>query len=756
MKKQFFFAALALVALASCTSDDFVGENNNSPNPENGNTNAIMFTSGVNATTRSGEFIGATAAEKLGKMFVVEGTKGTEQTNSPSTTVVFDNYLVGYEYNSAGKTEDNTNNWEYVGLQTGIPGKLSGTTWTALHGEGKAQEQSIKYWDYSQAQYDFIAWSTGACEAITGDAENGKVKVTRIATGTNLSSTTAPGAFTFTAARAADLLECYYTDITTVKKDGTGTGNYGEPVTLTFKNMAAKVRVALYETVPGYSVKDVKFYSEDPNPTAPTDLGTGSSATNAVLFTMGTGNVLPQSGTVLVYYPHIGTTHRDASGGQTKDYNKASVIVTPGDGTGATSTTQTFGALAKYVGKEKHETASTVYLGRSLPEATFAGDITKDYYTAVIPNTNGKPLTLRVDYTLVSTDGSNEEIHVYGAKAVVPATYTVWQPNYAYTYVFKISDNSNGWTSQTNTDPKGLFPITFDAVVANFTDANAEQTTITTVATPSITTYQQGHKQSVATNDEYSKSQKAGVSNEVKDVYVQVMDNSVSPSILKDDLHASGKSRLYKITKSGSDYEASEAEVMDALKNRAASYNYVHTTADGRNGVHFEIKAVVSNTVTSIINGVDDQPITKIAGANIVAGQVAKIDIDQLDKGIYAYVYATTVPNADEKIYNVVSATDAGADPTKYYEVALTGTETPLASGTAAAGKVYFVKNVDAEGTFVSYTFKQTKVGDDVTGLVEAVIPGSKASTYTAGHFYFDVYNRNNGEYAVKVIKVVD
>ena len=740
MKKQFFYAAVALVALASCTSDDFVGENNNSPNPENGKSNAIMFTSGVNATTRAGEFIGATAAEKLGKMFVVEGTKGTEQTNSPSTTVVFDNYLVGYEYNSAGKTEDNTNNWEYVGLQTGIPGKLSDETWTALHGTGTAQAQTIKYWDYSQDQYDFIAWSTGLREAVTGDAVAGsKVKVTRINTGTTLSS----NGFKLTAASAEDLLQCYYTDINTVLK-----AKYGEPVTLTFKNMAAKVRVALYETVPGYSIKDVKFYTKEADdPTKPDDLGTATGLSEtAVLFTTGT-DVLPQSGEVTVYYPHIGTAHRKnpPTTPSTKDYNKASVTVTPGS---STSTMQAFGTLtAQYGAAESHEAAGK-YLGRSLPNATYAGSSADNFYTAVIPNSTGKALTLRVDYTLVATDGAGEEIKIYGAKAVVPATYTVWQPNYAYTYVFKISDNSNGWTSQTNTDPKGLFPITFDAVVANFTDANAEQATITTVATPSITTYQQGHNPKA--QDEYSKAQKAGVSDAVKDVYVQVMNNSGATPVLVNDLNGTNKSLLFAVTTTGA--PISEATVMDALQNRTNSYG--DASPAGRNGITLTTNANISNTETSIVNGVDDQPIT------VAAGTAAKIDIDQLAAGTYAYVYATTVPSADEKIYQVVSisgstADEKNTDAQKYYEIALTGTETPLASGTAADGKVYFVKNVDAKGNFVSYTFKQTKVGDDVTGLVEATIGANKANTYTEGHFYFDVYNQNNGAYAVKVIKVV-
>jgi len=739
MKKYLFFAA-AFVALASCSNDSFVGDNSPTMGGESGNGGAIAFGLKMENPTRAGEYIGATAAEKLGGMFVVEGTKGTEATDAPSSTVVFDNYLVGYTANTAGVTESNTHNWEYVGLQSGITSRMTADTWTALHTvtapETAAQAQTVKYWDYSEAQYDFIAWSTGTCEAIaTGDVSSGKVKVTRINTGTTL----ATNGFTLTAASAADLSKCYYTDINTVKKEG---DNYGKPVTLTFKNMSSKIRIALYETVPGYSVKDVYFYTSDANPASPTDLGdaTTSTASTATLFTMG-DDAIPLSGSVLVYYPYIGTTGKSTNPGY---YNKASVTVTPGTGTGATSKTQGFSTL-NYTDKESsstYEPSGNYYLGRTLPTATYAGAASDNYYQTVMPNSNGKPLTLRVDYTLISTDGSGEEIHIYGAKAVVPATYTIWQPNYAYTYIFKISDNSNGWTSKTASDPKGLFPITFDAMIANFTDANAEQTTITTVATPSITTYQQGHDH--ANKDEYSKSQKAGADQtNVKDLYVQVMDNSGATSSLVNDLNGTNKSLLFAVSKAN----ASEAEVMDALQNRTNSYS--DASPVGRNGITLTTNANISNTETSIVNGVNDQPIT------VTAGTAAKIDIDALtETGTYAYVYVPTAPSADEEIYQV--AADASTNYAKYYEVTLDGTETPLASGTATAGNVYFVKNVDAKGAFVSYTFKQTKVGDDVTGLVKAEIPATKATGYTPGKFYFDVYNQNNGKYAVKVIKVVE
>lgn len=742
MKKNLFIAAAAFVALVSCSDESFVG--NNSPtNPDENGTEAIVFNSSTKGITRA-DFVGATAAEKLGGMFVVEGTKGSEQSNSPSTTVVFDNYLVGYTANTAATTESNTHNWEYVGLKSGITGKLSGDTWTALHnGSTDAKSQTVKYWDYSTSQYDFIAWSTGGLEAVTDAAVSGsKVKVTRINTGTTLES----DGFTLTAASADDLLKCYYTDINKVLK-----ASYGQPVTLTFKSMAAKVRVALYETVPGYSVKDVKFYSAESDKASttdvydPEDLGTGTSD-NATLFT--TASTLPKSGAVLVYYPHIGSDKKALA-----DYNKANVTVTGG----TTETTQTFGTLdAQYGAAEANEAVGSDYLGRTLPTATFAGDATKDFYTAVVPNQNGQPLTLRVDYTLVSTDGSGEVIHVYGAKAVVPATYTVWQPNYAYTYVFKISDNSNGWTSKTSTDPNGLFPITFDAVVTSFTDANAEQTTVTTVATPSITTYQQGHDimAPAPAYDEYSRSQKAGKDQtNVKDLYVQVMDNSTTTPSLATLTAAN--SLLFKVTTSST--PISEASVMDALQNRTNTKD--DASPIGRNGITLTTNANIavsgSGTFTTIVNGVDDNPIS------VGAGEAAKIDIDNADVtiGKYAFVYITKAPSADEKVYHVAAGVTSAETAANYYEVKTSDIagSACAADAKATAGKVYFVKNVDAKGAFVSWTFKQTKVGDDVEGLYEASIPVSKGTeSYSSSYFYFDVYNQNNGAYAVKVFKVVN
>lgn len=103
---------------------------------------------------------------------------------------------------------------------------------------------------------------------------------------------------------------------------------------------------------------------------------------------------------------------------------------------------------------------------------------------------------------MTATDGSGEEINVKNAKATVPTQYTAWKHGYAYTYIFKIAENTNGTTGTPGTDDTGLTAISFNAVVLD-DEETGKQETITTVSDPSITTY--GFKDGKVTTgkDEY-------------------------------------------------------------------------------------------------------------------------------------------------------------------------------------------------------------------------------------------------------------
>jgi len=744
--KYLFLAALAGLTFASCADDAFVGDN--SPTKQEVNeTGAIKFGFNLQNTTRA-DIVGNAAAEKLGSNFYVMGTKGSEGLDVPSITPVFDNYLVHYAINTAGKTESNTANWEYVGVN---PPTSPYNNYVKL---SKASAQTIKYWDYSTTQYDFLAFSTGTFKAVEnkalGDLGANEINVTPIASGATLKT----NAYTFKLQSTNALENTYITDIVSVKK-----ASYGQEVVLKFKNLGSKIRIALYETVPGYSIdaSSVEFYTVDE-----TKDFSGSKGSEGALISTD-AKTFATKGTVQVKFPNMGTSNANNS-----NYNKAAATVTE---LSAGATSKTFGALENKVIREDAEETSDptakLFIGRSLTTATFAGDKDADYYKTVFPvsSTDAAPLTLRVNYTLKSIDGSGETIKIYGAKAVVPAKYTVWQPNYAYTYIFKISDNTNGWTSPDastdNTDP-GLFPITFDAVVAQATDASGEQTTVTTVATPSITTYQQGHKY---TTNEYSKTTK-GKDDVVRKLYVQVMDNSSTPAKLVGDgsslpalntnIHeGTPRSLLYLL---GND-DATEAMVMDALQNQGSVSGDVIT---GRNGLTLTKNANITSGVTSIVNGVDDNPIT------VAAGSAAEIAIGSLTAGkTYAYVYDYSDGSANKTQTTIwqPSVIGGGAvipNDTKYITVDdLNGIGTFTAENEAVNSNTYLYFSKTTNGTstttysYYSVDGKKTLPEGLLRVNISSLQDGNGTVTAADGTFVFTTYIRNNGKYAVKVIKIV-
>lgn len=661
MKKQFFFAAVAIVALASCADKEYVGDSP-TPSPENGTSDAIVFNSGSFALTRADK-TGAEAAEALNYKFVVGGFKGA---SSVATTTVFDNYNVEYTANTANTTESNTNNWEYVGLQ---PNALASIPHTAT------DVQTIKYWDYSQSQYDFIAYSLG-----TGGAT-----VTAI-TPSTASDDGTDGAYKITGT-TDQLKTVHIADLVTVKK-----ADYSKVVNLTFRSMISKVRMALYETVPGYSVNNVKFYVSD------AAINGGSNSATAALYTTGTAT-LPTKGTYTIYFPTI-NDETPAS-----DKNKAHVAFTAAsDGT---QTDQTFGSLAYATAAEKNETAGTIYLGRASNACTYAHDATNadaNHYIDVLPLEGGSSLTLKVDYTLTSIDGSGETIKVVGAKAVVPAIYAQWKPGYAYTYLFKISDNTNGYTSgaEASGEVAGLHPITFDAVVVRAED-NVQET-ITTVATPSITTYQvvpstvtTDPASIITNNNEYI----AG------DVYAMVMDGGT----LKTDLNgttspAKDAAKLYYLGTSDAaslgTKGTTEAEVMDALLMRSSETS---GTITGRNGLVLAPQTSSIDNEIEAIPGADGNDITVNKGE---ASKLALTADASADIKYYAYVYTVSQADASHNVDKIEAApltTEPTGWPTGYYTDAAC---TSAATGTFAAG-TYYVKYTVNDGKYAVKVIKVAK-----------------------------------------------
>lgn len=487
---KFFIAAASALALASCSSDDFLGEIQG--NEQNGATSAINFGGDTGKITRATS-IGKTAAELLGNNFVVVGFKNNEKDAANNKVYAFDHYNVNFKDDPAFSSESNRAGWEYVNQGMTV----KGTKPAASLAQSGVKQQTIKYWDHSCASYDFIAFSMG------------KGAASEYATPTHVDKDKLATAAYTLSGNVNTLSECYISDMKTVEEKDYNTTS----VSMSFRHLASKVRMALFETVPGYVISDVKFY--DATSTTANPEGTLIGKFN-------------NSGTLTVYFPTTGIVNKDK-----KDYNKAHVKFTATEGENGVLNFKKFGAVNYKNQAEGTIPEGTTYLSQNAAKPSYCGA----GYQNVLPSEGAaSAITLRIDYKLTSVDGSNETINVKGATATVPAEYTEWKSGYAYTYIFKISPDTNGSTGGTGTKP-GLTAISFDAVVVD-DETNSLQETITTVSDNSFTTY--GYKDNkVTTNgneyvngtDIYATVYSAGATVAPQKLYTVTLEDGATQTI---------------------------------------------------------------------------------------------------------------------------------------------------------------------------------------------------------------------------------
>lgn len=545
---KFFIAAASALALASCSSDDFLGEIQG--NEQNGATSAINFGGDTGKITRDPSS-GKAAADLLDNNFVVVGFKGNKTDAANNETYAFDHYNVNFKDGSAFSTESNRAGWEYVNQKMDVKGVTPAGPLAQ-----NASQQTIKYWDHSCASYDFIAFSMG------------KGAASKYATPTHVDKDNLATAAYTLSGNVNTLSECYISDMKTVTEP-----NYNKTsVSMSFRHLASKVRMALFEIVPGYVISDVKFY---------TDTEATSTTANPEGTLIGKFN---NSGTLTVYFPTTGTKHATE-----KDYNKAHVKFTASTVAGEVGvlTSKKFGAVNYNNQAEGTISAGTTYLSQNAATPSYCGT----GYQNVLPSEGAaSAITLRIDYKLTSVDGSNETINVKGATATVPAQYTEWKSGYAYTYIFKISQDTNGSTGGTST---GLTAISFDAVVVD-DEANGFQETITTVSDNSFTTY--GYKDNkVTTNgNEYVNG---------TDIYATVYVPAAGETAAK----TVAPQKLYTVTlESGATQTINEASVANALvkgTNDATAKTWTVTDYAGKKMIVTETADGFATTVTEVPAG---------------------------------------------------------------------------------------------------------------------------------------------------------
>lgn len=374
----------------------------------------------------------------LDGQFLVYGVK---KTNNEIFHNVFVNYSV---WDVTDKTTSNTKGWEYVGAENA----------TDL-GTGKitlSKEQTIKYWDYSASVYHFVAGSP--INAFTYQTPMDPT------TGTDIKSATVTDlAGHIEANNTETALETNPVYIAAPVK--IAKADYQKPVKFTFIRQQSMVRVGIYETIPGYFINDIKFYAYD------TDGKFIVSEGNNIILTSATADYFVGGSKV--------------SGTVTYNWDTPSYSFKYIENTNLKKSENWYAGKLGTLATTSSEPKVDILYGTDK-------DMSTTGYFTVLPTqaTTASPILIKCDYTLNSDDGSGETIKVTGATAAIPAAYSKWEPNTRYTYLFKISDKTNGTTGGTD-KPAGLYPITFNAAVTE-----SKQGTITTFTTPSITTYQDG------------------------------------------------------------------------------------------------------------------------------------------------------------------------------------------------------------------------------------------------------------------------
>ena len=298
MNKYLIIAASAL-ALAGCSSDDFLGDGSGNGQ----NSAAIQFGGGTTKTHRAT----STGVYKIKNLkdngFWVYGTKHSADEDNTATNdqAVYMNYYLKYTDGTDNTTQSNTAGWEYVGVNN-EPYRNNVTP-------NVTQAQTIKYWDYSAKAYTFYA-----ATAKPADVAAGTVKIKKITADAAADGSVYTKGYEVTLKDGATWDELYFADRKVINKTIDAEHGkhdvYGGEVNFTFRNALTKVRVAMYETIPGYSVTIDRFYYTS---AVGADLATPevnmfkADANNTPLETSATGVTYK-----VVYYNKVTTKKRNA------------------------------------------------------------------------------------------------------------------------------------------------------------------------------------------------------------------------------------------------------------------------------------------------------------------------------------------------------------------------------------------------------------------------------------------------------------
>lgn len=483
--KKYLYLALAATTLAACSDVEDL-----SSGQQGGTSNVIGFqVQGNNSVTR------ATKLQDAGHYnFGVFAYKSTDKVNN-----VMSNYLVGYfdededkGYQKTGSTVGDNNDAFVDGKSHWMYENMGNTQYHGTYAGGALETfytsnndfQFLKYWDKSAESTCFYAYAP-----YIGTLDADKAKRVTYVDGTAQSAT---GGDTYVMNIPNGTLVAGYDDASKHEfmyaSKKVSSGNYGHDVSLEFKRLVAKVNIKFWEDVAGYKVRilDLKQGTYD-----------GVYAAASVKED-GVGNYGYKGGK---YYTSNGVKIHFNNGEEDGKLQYAGTLADNNTPLKFKSPTESA------IGTNRFDASASPTTYYAIPKGAKDASnhdvkVLKNSITPVAPSTSTYPdyndaanqvdpdellsktgFTFHVTYELTAED-SGERIVVKNATVHVPFDYCNWDANKHYTYIFKITNGTNGSTEKDPTidptDPEvpttpALYPIVFDnCTVADWDEDESE------------------------------------------------------------------------------------------------------------------------------------------------------------------------------------------------------------------------------------------------------------------------------------------
>lgn len=460
--KKFVYLSLATLSLAACSSEDIVNDSSSSTAKDG----PISFVMSKKNITRSYTDLQLTDHYNFG----VFAYKSTDM-----VTPIMPNYLVGYyddakAYQATGTTVgdkeglyDGESYWMYEGMGNAeYKGTYAGAAITAPFTSNNAN-QYLKYWDKSAAATCFYAYSPYINGAGTATYVDGTAQA---ATGADTRVLNIPNGTLKDGYDDPSLAEYMYASTKVASAD------YGHDVALHFKRLNAKVNIKFWEDVPGYKVRILTLQE-----------GTYNDGVYAAAAIKKDNDRADYTGGYGVY-GYRGGKYYIQNGAKIQfnaDAEKTAILQY--EGTTADNTKQLIFAAptAAQIGENRYAASPSKTTYYAIPKGSdnpVLADGNMDITTpggTLDSDLKYTGFTFHVTYELTAED-TGETITVSDATVHVPAEYCNWVENTHYTYIFKITKNTNGTTidptdpSNPDVDPsdpevptvQALYPIVFD------------------------------------------------------------------------------------------------------------------------------------------------------------------------------------------------------------------------------------------------------------------------------------------------------